>query len=116
MIKTALGAALCLVLAGCGDEESTGSSGGTPTCGPDQSGCLEFSHTFDDHTLVPGFESDTVCESWTLNNADEIFVSSVSFQQTGGYHHSNWYFVPNTMFDLPDGTWDCDGCKSHFAW
>jgi hypothetical protein len=125
-MKKALGAVLCLVVAGCGNSAATsgaggsggtggggssGSSGGGPACGPEQSGCLEFSHKFDDHKLQPGFESDTVCESWTLNNADEIFVNSVSFQQTGGYHHSNWYFVPNTMFNLPDGTWDCNEQK-----
>lgn len=134
MIKKAIGAALFLLLAGCGGAEATGDPGGTggggagatggtggssgsagsgnaATCGPDQSGCLEFSHTFDVHTLEPGFESDTGCESWTLNNPEEIFVNSVSFKQTAGYHHSNWYFVPNTYYDLPDGSWDCNEQK-----
>jgi hypothetical protein len=126
MIKKTLGAALFLVLAGCGGTEATGGTAGTAgaagtagsagsagasACGPEQSGCLEFSHTFDVHKLEPGFESDTGCESWTLNNAEELFVSSVDFKQTTGYHHSNWYFVPNTMFDLPDGSWDCNEQK-----
>src|SRR6185436_11716482 len=25
----------------------------------------------------------------------------------GGYHHSNWLFVPDTVFPGPNGAWKC---------
>ncbi len=62
---------------------------------------------FDTQTLEPGFERDNLCQSWTLNNDDEIWVNAVEFISGGGYHHSNWLFVPDDQFDGPDGAWDC---------
>ncbi|MCA9580332.1 MAG: hypothetical protein KC416_00980 [Myxococcales bacterium] len=66
-----------------------------------------LTHTFESLTIKPGEEFKFVCQSWTLNNEEPIFVNSVTQTNGGAWHHSNWYFVPERKFDGPDGTWDC---------
>ena len=51
-------------------------------------------HDFTDMTLAPGEEIASVCQTWILNNAEELWVHAVEFENGGGYHHSNWIFVP----------------------
>jgi hypothetical protein len=51
-------------------------------------------HDFAEMTLAPGEEIDSVCQTWILNNAEELWVHAVEFENGGGYHHSNWIFVP----------------------
>ena len=56
-------------------------------------------HDFGDITLEVGQEHDGWCQSWELNNAEELWVNAVEFRSGGGYHHSNWFFTP--MGDTP---------------
>jgi hypothetical protein len=65
-------------------------------------------HVFDKYALGPGQEIDGLCQSWTLNNDAEIWVSGVELKTNGGYHHSNWLFAPDTEYPGPDGEWMCD--------
>lgn len=67
-----------------------------------------FTHEFSSFTLEPGFERDGLCQSWTLGNTEDVWLSEVHFKTDGGYHHSNWLFVPDELFPGPDGAWDCD--------
>lgn len=58
-------------------------------------------------TVAAGSEDENTCQSWTLNNSTELWVSGVTQHNDGAYHHANWFFVPDDQFVLPDGTWPC---------
>ncbi len=65
-----------------------------------------WSHTFPAITVQSGTEEDFLCQSWTLNNDEPIYVSGVRQYNDGAWHHSNWFFAPEDMFG-DDGTWNC---------
>ena len=70
-------------------------------------------HDFVTVTLQPGEELSSVCQSWFLQNDEELWVNAVEFVSGGGYHHSNWFFVPDGGPNdpgYPAGRWD--GCYS----
>lgn len=87
-----------LVVAACGSDDSP--------CDPSHDTCT-LERTLSTTTVAPGQEISGLCQSWTLGNPEEIWVDSVSMHNGGGYHHSNWFFVPDDLFELPDGSWDC---------
>jgi hypothetical protein len=64
-------------------------------------------HDFPDQTILAHSESLGSCRSWTLNNADDLWVTAVELDQHEASHHSNWTYVPDTMYDGPDGIWNC---------
>jgi len=64
-------------------------------------------HDFATFTTKPGEEVLGRCQSWTLNNAEELWINAVELDQDEASHHSNWTFVPDDKFDGPDGVWDC---------
>jgi hypothetical protein len=76
--------------------------GGAPIVTPEP-----LSHAFEPVSLAPGEEILGVCQSWTLDNDEPLFVHAVHMHADAGWHHSNWTFVPEDEFDGPDGTWDC---------
>ncbi len=66
-----------------------------------------ISHEFSEFAVEPGEEVLGLCQSFTLNNATEIWVNAVELEQDQWSHHSNWTFVPSDRFDGPDGVWKC---------
>ena len=87
---------LLLLLAGCEG-------------GPLDSGTLEpMTHTFPSLQVAPFSETTSNCQSWTLENDEPLFVNRVDMSAGPGWHHANWTYVPDTLFEGPDGTWDCD--------
>ena len=78
-------------------------------------GCLPLKgiplvHDFAELTVGPGEEvgnDDALCQSWTLNNPEEIWVNAVELEQDELSHHSIWTYVPSTSFEGPDGIWKC---------
>src|SRR5262249_13020296 len=54
-----------------------------------------------------GLEDEDTCQSWTLDNPTELWVTSITQHNDGAYHHANWFFVPDDQFAVPDGTWKC---------
>lgn len=70
-------------------------------------GGTPMSHEFAEFTTESGQEIIGLCQSWTLNNAEEIWVNAVELTQDESSHHSNWLFVPDDKFDGPDGVWEC---------
>lgn len=90
---------LSLLAAACGND------GGGP-CDPSHDTC-ELSRHLSTTTVAPGQEISGLCQSWTLNNPEEIWVDSVEMHNGGGYHHSNWFFVPDDLYLQPDGAWNC---------
>jgi hypothetical protein len=63
---------------------------------------------FAEFTVKSGQEVKGLCQSWTLHNAEELWVNAVELTQDMSSHHSNWTFVPDDKFTGPDGTWPCD--------
>jgi hypothetical protein len=71
-------------------------------------GTASYSHDFATFEVAAGEERLGQCQSWTLNNAEEIWVQAVELVQDEASHHSNWTFVPSDQFEGPDGVWPCD--------
>jgi hypothetical protein len=90
------GMALGIVAAGCASDPSAPDI--TPT----------MTHTFEPIAIDVGQEISGVCQSWTLDNAEPLYVSKIRQRNDGAWHHSNWFFVPEGTYDGPDGTWNCD--------
>ena len=85
-------------VAACGNDD--------PRCDPSHDSCV-LERTLSTTTVAPGQEISGLCQSWTLDNPEPIWVDSVQMHNGGGYHHSNWFFVPDDLYVLPDGSWDC---------
>jgi hypothetical protein len=81
---------------GCGDDP----------CDPQAESCT-FAADVSTMTIAAGVEEEDTCQSWTLNNPTELWVNSIAQTNNGGYHHANWFFVPDDQFKLPDGYWSC---------
>lgn len=62
---------------------------------------------FGPYTLAPGQEVTNQCVSATLHNEEPLYISAVELTTGTGFHHSNWFWVPDALFDGPDGTWPC---------
>jgi len=65
------------------------------------------SYTFGPYVIEPGQELADQCVSVTLGNDEAIFVNQVELSTGIGFHHSNWFWVPEHMFPGDDGTWSC---------
>jgi hypothetical protein len=99
---------LAVTLAACNDGSGTG---GTDDLVP------ALTHTFDPQMLDVAEETWDVCQSWALNNEEPLYVRKIRQTNDGGWHHSNWFFVPETAYppnedvEGPDagieGTWKC---------
>jgi hypothetical protein len=90
--RTALG----LVLVACGQDPSA------------QDIRPALSYSFEPIAVDASEEISGVCQSWTLHNAEPLYVSKIRQRNDGAWHHSNWFFVPEGTYDGPDGTWDCE--------
>ena len=99
MWRTSLALAWCL--AACGSE-------GDPADGePAQD--LHLEREFTGIRIAPASESTDLCASWRLDNDQPLYVNQVEMQTGGGWHHSNWFFVPEGTFSQDDGVWRCAG-------
>jgi hypothetical protein len=76
----------------------------TGTCDPIGT---PMAHDFAMFTTQGGEEILGLCQSWTLNNATELWINGVELEQDEASHHSNWLFVPDDKFPGPDGVWRC---------
>jgi hypothetical protein len=79
---------------------------GAKPCDPVTQTCT-YEASVSTMTIAAGREDEDTCQSWTLNNPTELWVNAITQHNDGGYHHANWFFVPDDQFKLPDGTWPC---------
>lgn len=114
---------LAVGIAACGDSASTGGSSTeppapepspaapeptpAPTPPPAPPASATLTHDFGDYELGPGQEVASQCVSWTLDNEESLWVSDVTISNSGAFHHSNWFVVPEDLFPGPDGYWTC---------
>jgi len=99
----ALACLLSASLLGCASEEPIAE---IAPCDPATESCT-LHHDFGQYVIEAGTEIDGVCMSWTLDNDEEVWVNAVATENDGMFHHSNWFFVPDTSFTQPDGHWNC---------
>ena len=95
-MRSVLVGLVLVVSAGCTDSP----------CDPTRETC-SYSADVSTMTIASGREDEDTCQSWTLNNPTELWVNSITQHNDGGYHHANWFFVPDSNFTLPDGAWSC---------
>ena len=58
--------------------------------------------------LTTGAEVLGLCQSATLHNDTPLWVNTIEMSAGSAWHHSNWFFVPESMYAGADGTWDCN--------
>src|SRR5258706_6264188 len=75
-------------------------------CDPNTDACT-IEHVVSTISVPAGAEDEDTCQSWTLDNPTELWVNSITQKNDGAYHHANWFFVPDNVLPLPDGTWSC---------
>src|SRR5688572_16689814 len=85
-----LAPALAAGLIACGDNV-------TPAV-PDADQPGHHVYRFGPYPLAPGEEHDSRCVSVTLDNDLPMFVNEVSLTTGDGFHHSNWFWVPETAY------------------
>jgi hypothetical protein len=109
MISRARFGLVFVLLLACDPAPTTpGTDAGTPP--PSDAPLPPYSpdHTFPGITLTPPEnEVQGICQSWTLNNDEPLYVHGVTFDAGEGWHHSNWVYVTEDHFEGPDGTWRC---------
>lgn len=98
----AVSVAVLLLTIACGDSPD----GGTDSFN------VTLSHTFDPIPIEVGEESSGLCQRWTLNNDEPLYVTKVRQTNEGAWHHSNWFFIPEDQYvpgdgSDPDGTFRC---------
>jgi hypothetical protein len=72
-------------------------------CGGDADGTYEFGP----FELAPGEEVTDRCVQISLENDAPLYVNAVELTTGPGFHHSNWFFVPEHTFFGDDGTFRC---------
>ena len=103
MRPIALSTILSLLLFGCGDSGTPGSSGtagadGTAGSGGTGEFTATLSHTYEPRMLERAEETSDFCQSWVLGNEEPLYVTKVRQTNDGGWHHSNWFFVPEAAY------------------
>lgn len=83
-----------------GGEESSG------TTGEPEQDRASVTHSFGVQSLGPREETEP-CIQWTLHNEQAIYIEAVTLANDGGFHHSNWFVVPEEQFPGDDGFFDC---------
>jgi len=77
------------------------------TCSTAPDIAAQVTHNFGDTTLEPHQEIASQCVAWTLNNDEALYVNEIILSNGGGYHHSNWFVVPEDLYPGPDGFFRC---------
>lgn len=57
--------------------------------------------------VAPGGEIQSLCQSWTLDNDQPLYVQSAVLNSGHGFHHGNWFYVRDSDFPGPDAVWPC---------
>ncbi len=91
---------------GAGSNEADPDAGPVDDTGDEQVLEAKLGYTFETYHLPAG-EEHVPCVQWTLNNEKPLYVNSVTMGNDGGFHHSNWYVVPEHHLDGDDGYFTC---------
>ena len=79
----------------------------TPTTpAPDPTAPLTFA--FGPYDIPAQTEDTKDCVQITMHNDAAVFVNTVELTTGPGFHHSNWFYVPEHTFPGDDGTYACN--------
>ncbi len=112
-MRTVISAAAALLLASCSGDPAPAATDAAPATDaaadapPVDTHAQTLSHRAGPWEIPAGGERTDLCESWTLHNDEPLYVNTVEMAAVAGMHHSNWFFVPDNVFDGPDGSWRC---------
>lgn len=103
------GLVAALATAGCEEDGEPLPESPPPTPVTEPEGDREGTviHALGGRTLQGG-EETIGCYSWTVGNDEALYVQAVHFENRGSVHHSNWFVVPESAYEGPDGDWACD--------
>ncbi len=115
LASIAVSVALAIGVSACGDSASTTASppapepttAPQPTPAPQPPATASVVHDFGEYELGPAEEVASQCVSWTLDNDEAMWVNAVTISNSGAFHHSNWFVVPEDTFAGEDGYWRC---------
>ena len=54
------------------------------------------------------YQESNLCIAWTLENEAPLYLQSFRMRNGGAVHHANWYVVPDSLYDGPDGFFNCE--------
>ncbi len=83
----------------------TTSTGTSSTTGEVHEGAL-IVHSFGEVNLA-AYKERFRCATWTIGNEEALYVNTVHLSNDGGFHHSNWFIVPDDLFPGDDGYFKC---------
>lgn len=106
VLATVLGSSACNEDKPASQEDDDAADSGAELP-PLPEGHARVNHSFGVVDLAP-LEEIEPCIQWTLHNEQAIYVNKLVLTNNGGFHHSNWFVVPEEMFPSEDGYVDCD--------
>jgi len=81
---------------------------GLAACGTDPQGAYPpRTYSFGPITIPPNTEITDRCVQITLGNDQPLDINQVELATGPGFHHSNWFYVPESTFPGDDGVYHC---------
>ncbi|MBM4361439.1 MAG: hypothetical protein FJ104_02070 [Deltaproteobacteria bacterium] len=104
-----LAALLAAVASACGQDAPPriGSRAGDGGPVDGASPTPDLAHDFETVVIGPGEDSDELCQQWTPGHTEPLAVGTLRMESTGGFHHMNFFYVPEDHLPGPDGTFRC---------
>jgi hypothetical protein len=65
-------------------------------------------YSFGPFTIAPSEEVTGRCVQIDLHNAQDLYINTIELETGPGFHHSNWFFLPEHFYADQPGTFDCD--------
>jgi hypothetical protein len=65
-------------------------------------------YAFGPFTLQPSEEVTNKCVQIDLHNASDLYINTIELTTGPGFHHSNWFFVPEYLNADQPSVFDCD--------
>ncbi|CAN5765257.1 hypothetical protein BH11MYX2_BH11MYX2_09790 [soil metagenome] len=103
MVPRGVALAFVAAITACGSDGSSTDAGGASV-----DWTVRHELPFGPFEIGAGEEDIGDCAQVTLHNDTEVFINTVELTVGPGFHHSNWFFVPETVFNGDDGIFNCD--------
>lgn len=65
-------------------------------------------YDFGPFTIQPSQEVTGKCVQIDLHNASDLYINTIELTTGPGFHHSNWFYVPEHLYADQPSTFDCD--------
>lgn len=65
-------------------------------------------YSFGPFSIAAGEEVTGRCVQIDLHNANDLYINTIDLDTGPGFHHSNWFFIPEHFYADQPGVFDCD--------